>query len=416
MLEFLIKYLRDFSTPKAPSQWAFRASRRSSACVAEPEGRLDILSRAEVSGCPVWDTAFANCRKDHRYYELLEDTVCPEFKYRYFAIRDGTGEIRAIQPFFILDQDLLMGTGSRPDAFTGALRTIWPRFMVLRTLMVGCAAGEGHLDEGDGPAHSGHIELLAKEIISQARKENAGLVVLKEFPVRYRAALSCFLSQGFTRVPSLPMTRLNINYASFDEYMTRALKSATRAKLRKKFRAAEQAAPITMEVVADVSAFVDELYPLYLQVYNRSNWHFEKLTKTYFAELGQRMPDKARFFIWRQNGKIVAFTLCMTEADAIYAEYIGLDYSVALDLHLYHYAVRDMIKWAIANGFKWFRSGGLNYDPKLQMRHLLDPIDLYVRHSSPVLNVILKHALPFLEPTRHQKTLRKFSNYEELWA
>ena len=40
----------------------------------------------------------------------------------------------------------------------------------------------------------------------------------------------------------------------------------------------------------------------------------------------------------------------------------------------------------------------------------------YVRHSSPVLNVIMKHALPFLEPTRHQKTLRKFSNYEELWA
>ena len=37
----------------------------------------------------------------------------------------------------------------------------------------------------------------------------------------------------------------------------------------------------------------------------------------------------------------------MIEDDAIYAEYIGLDYSVAIDLHLYHYAVRDMISWAI---------------------------------------------------------------------
>ena len=392
-------------------EWSWRSSRRS-----KPEGRVDIFSRTEVAACPVWATAFADCRKDHRYYELVEDTVCPHFKYRYFAIRDGAGEICAIQPYFVIDQDLLMGSGSRPDLVTGALRTIWPRLLVLRTLMVGCVVGEGRLDKGEAPPHRCHIELLAKEIISQARKENAALIVLKEFPARYRSVLSCFLSQGFTRVPSLPMTRLNIDYASFDDYMAKALKSATRAKLRRKFRAAGQARPITMEVAVDVSAFVDELYPLYVQVYNRSNLHFERLTKSYFVELGRRMPDKVRFFIWRQNGKIVAFLLCMLEGEAIYAEYIGLDYTVALDLHLYHYAVRGVITWAIANGFKWFRSGGLNYDPKLQMRHLLDPIDLYVRYRSPVLNVILKWGLPFLEPTHHHKALQKFSNYEELWA
>ena len=37
----------------------------------------------------------------------------------------------------------------------------------------------------------------------------------------------------------------------------------------------------------------------------------------------------------------------MIEGDAFYTEYIGLDYSVALDMHLYHYAVRDMISWAM---------------------------------------------------------------------
>lgn len=111
---------------------------------------------------------FAGCRKDHRYYELVEDTVCPHFKYRYFAIRDGTGSISAIQPYFVIDQDLIMGRGSRPDVFTGAVRTIWPRFLVLRTLMVGCAVGEGQLCESTALPHGRHIELLAKEIISHA--------------------------------------------------------------------------------------------------------------------------------------------------------------------------------------------------------------------------------------------------------
>jgi hypothetical protein len=31
----------------------------------------------------------------------------------------------------------------------------------------------------------------------------------------------------------------------------------------------------------------------------------------------------------------------MLDGDAISAEYIGLNYAIALDLHLYHYAVRD---------------------------------------------------------------------------
>jgi hypothetical protein len=173
------------------------------------------------------------------------------------------------------------------------------------------------------------------------------------------------------------MTRLNIDYESFEDYARRALKSATRAKLKRKFKAAEKDAPIVMEMVTDVSAVIDEIYPLYLQVYHRSKLRFDKLTKGYFVGLGLKMPDKARFFLWRQNERIVAFTLCMIEEDTLYAEYIGLEYAVDLDLHLYHYAVRDMINWGIANGFKFFGAGALNYDPKLQMRHRLEPIDLY---------------------------------------
>jgi hypothetical protein len=391
----------------------FRSGRKGP---IKPAGRVDILSRPELSHCLRWGHAFGSERKDHRYYEVVEDTINPEFEYGYFGIRDESGVICAVQPFFILGQDLLLGVSLRLRSLVVTIRRVWPRFMVLRTLMVGCAAGEGHLDEVDEPFLSRNSELLAKQIVGHARDRNAALVVLKEFPSRYRSSLTCFLSHGFARIPSLPMTRLNIDYASFDDYMAKSLKSSTRAKLRKKFRATEQAAPISMEIITDVSALIDELFPLYLQVYNKSKMQFEKLTKAYFCELGRRMPDKVRFFIWRQNGKIVAFTLCMTEADSLFAEYIGLDYSVALDLHLYHYAVRDMISWAIANGFKWFRSSGLNYDPKLQMRHVLDPADLYVRHCSVVLNAVLKRALPLLEPVRHDKTLQKFSNYRDLWA
>lgn len=377
--------------------------------------RVEVFTRADLARHPHWDRAFADQRKDRRYYEIVEDTICPEFRYRYFALADARGTVQAVQPFFILDQDIVAGTGPRTRAVIDRVRRLWPRFLRLRTLMVGCAAGEGHLD-ADGHAHRRNAQVLASAIVRHARDQRARLIVFKEFPAKYRDTLACFLRHGFVRIPSLPMTKLDIEYASFDEYMTTALNSATRRKLRKKFAATAQGPAIEMSVVCDASPIVDELHPLYLQVYERSKLRFEKLTKEYLCRVGRTMPDKVRFFVWRREGRIVAFSLCMIHGDAIYAEYIGLDYRVALDLHLYHYLVRDLVTWGIANGCKWFRSSGLNYDPKLHLRHVLDPVDLYVRHTSAIVNAVLKLVLPLIEPTRHDKTLRKFANYHELWA
>jgi len=377
--------------------------------------RVQVVSRAELAHCRQWRSAFSGSRKHNRYYELVEDTIRQGFDYRYFVIRDALGEVRAIQPFFILDQDLLAGSSQRTGALVAAVRRLWPRFLKLRTLMVGCTAGEGHLD-GDEFSRAENARLLASAIVTHARALRAQMIVLKEFPAKYREPLRCFLHSGFSRVPSLPMTRLNIDYLSFADYMNRALNSATRRKLRRKFLATAQAPPIEMSVVPDVAPIIDDVYPLYLQVYERSKLRFEKLTREFFCGLGRLMPEIVRFFVWRQEARIVAFSLCMIEGDAIFAEYIGLDYSVALKLHLYHYAVRDMISWAIAKGYKWLRSGPLNYDPKLHLRHLLDPIDLYVRHTSALPNALLKRILPLIEPTRFDLTLKKFSNYDDLWG
>jgi len=168
------------------------------------------------------------------------------------------------------------------------------------------------------------------------------------------------VQRGFARAPSMPMTMLDIRYESFEAYMAKALRSSARRKLRKKLEATAGVSNIRMSVTDDAASFVDEIYPLYLQVFERSKMQFEKLTKDFFRQLGRRMSDKVRFFAWRRGNMLVAFSLCMVQGDSLYAEYVGFDYSVALDLHLYHYVVRDMISWGISKGYKWFRSSGLN--------------------------------------------------------
>src|SRR5467141_1810054 len=385
----------------------------SSAC--RESFSISVVSRAELSGCAPWTSTFADQRKDYRYYEILDDTLRGDFEYRYFAIADNNGRVRAIQPFFLVDQDILEGLDAERIHWISLIRRFYPRFLKLRTLMIGCSAGEAHLAATENLPVDIVAETLSNGIIKQARSLNAQLIVLKEFPSRYRRVLHCFLQRGFARAPSMPMTMLDIGYDSFDAYMIKALKSSTRKKLRKNLDATAGVSDIRMSVTNDATSFVDEIYPLYLQVFERSRMRFEKLTKDFFRQLGQRMNDKVRFFAWRRGNMLVAFSLCMVQGDSLYAEYVGFDYTVALDLHLYHYVVRDMISWGISRGYKWFRSSGLNYDPKLHMRHRLDPIDLYVRHTSTLANAIFRLALPWIVPVRYDATLKLFPNYKELW-
>jgi predicted N-acyltransferase len=213
------------------------------------------------------------------------------------------------------------------------------------------------------------------------------------------------------------MTRLRLDgYADFDTYMAHAMSKNARKSLRRNLRRAESAGPITLDVLSDVSAIIDEVYPLYLQVYERASLRFEKLTREYLCRLGREMPERSRFFVWRKEGRAVAFAVTMVAGDTLYDLYIGLQYPLALELHLYFYTFRDVIGWAIGQGLKWYCSTPLGYDPKLQLGCELAPLDLYVRHRSPVVNLVMKRLLPLLEPTRNDRVLRGFRNYEEMWG
>ena len=130
--------------------------------------------------------------------------------------------------------------------------------------------------------------------------------------------------------------------------------------------------------------------------------------------LGQRIPERVRFFLWRQNGRIIAFNFSMIHEDTLYDLGLGLDYAVALDLSLYFLTWHDVIEWSLQNGIKAYHTGPLNYDPKLHLKLTLAPLDLYARHNWALLNPIFKLAIKYLEPTRHDPVLQKFPNASEL--
>jgi hypothetical protein len=384
--------------------------------VATSFGRAVVANRVPEADARTWASGLAHQANDHRYYELTHEALGHQFEHYYLLLQDHSGKTRAVQPFLIVKQDLVTGMPKAIRRAMDAIRRRFPSTLVMRMLMVGCSAGEGHLVRDNT---TGSVEWVAQALSEAlqpvARRFKAAMVVMKDFPKTYRKALRPFRRYGYARVPSMPGSRLDLNFKSFDDYVQTKLSHKTRKNLRSKYRKAAAGAPVTMEVVTDVEPYIDELFPLYAQVLERSQYKFEELTKSYFVQISRRMGDRAFFFIWRQNGKAVAFSSCAGHDGVLRDHYIGLDYKVALDSHLYFVTFRDIVTWAIENNYHSYYSAPLNYEPKYHLRHDLVPLDLYVRTSWNWINPLFRAVVPYLEPTRYDPMIRKFANAHELW-
>jgi hypothetical protein len=384
--------------------------------VATSFGRAVVANRVPEADAETWAAGLQHQANDHRYYELTHDALGHQFEHYYLLLQDHAGKTRAIQPFLIVNQDLVTGMPKAIRRAMDKIRRRFPSALVMRMLMVGCSAGEGHLvrDRSTGSvewvAHA-----LSEALRPVARGFRAAMIVMKDFPKSYRKALRPMRRSGYARVPSMPGSRLDLNFKNFEDYLQTKLSHKTRKNLRSKYRKAAAGPLVEMEVVSDIAPHIDELFPLYRQVLERSQYKFEELTKSYFVQVSRRMGERALFFIWRQNGKAVAFSSCAGHEGVLRDHYIGLDYKVALEHHLYFVTFRDIVTWAIENKYHTYYSAPLNYEPKYHLRHDLVPLDLYVRTSWNWINPLFRAVVPYMEPTRYDPMIRKFANAHELW-
>ena len=369
-------------------------------------GSAEVFSSASHLPADLCVGAFAGQTRDLRYYEIAEQSLAGQFEHRYLVLR-GTapGEV-AVQPVFLVDQDILEGLPRRVhDALTWPRRLI-PRWLKMRMLVAGCSAGNGALDRSEPWA----VDALCEALRIYARQKKAAMILLKDFPGSYREILRPLETAGFRRVPSMPDCALELNFATFEDYMRDQLGR----KLRYKYIKLNKRPPIDCEVRTDVTPLADEIHALYLQTHARSKMRFECLTPEFFARIGREMPERVRFFLWRVEGKLAAFALCLVQGETIHHLNIGFDYAISLDLQLYFVTMRDIFRWSLTQGLKHYATGQLNYDPKLHFKMRLTPLDLYSRHTSGLINPFFKLALGYLQPVRHDPIIRQFPNASEL--
>lgn len=377
-------------------------------------GRIRVVPLTEVRETDAWQLGLRDQTKDHRYYEIVADTL--GFDCRAFVLEDQAGQVLAVQPFFFVEQDLVVTAPAWIQGPVGFVRRAFPSFLRLKMLMLGCAAGEGSLVRTEAPPTL--VEALRETVLRAARAFGAKLVVWKDFSSSERAALQS-LRNGpagtrYVQIASMPATRMNFDFATFNEYLERRLSRVTRKSVRRKYKAVAAAPPITMTVTNTLDKDMDEALALYEQVFARSSLQFEHLNREFLQQLSERLPERVRYFLWRQEGRLIAFSLCLVHDGVIYDEYLGLDYRIALDLHLYFVTFRDVLTWALSQGIKSYCSTPLSYDPKFHLGFDLAPLDLYFALPWPWMNVLAQPFMRYMSPTRAEPVLASFANASEM--
>ena len=354
----------------------------------------------------IWSATFSDTPKDFQYYQLLEQTMRSHFDFRYLLVFDEGDRPLALQPLIIATQDLTASAGGKFAQLVARMRGSFPRFFQSRMALAGCLVGEGKIGMLGSPDTV--VPLLAEALEEFARTERIGLLAFKDFPAASRKTLSCLERIGYVRLAGFPSLAIDLNFSSFEEYMMTRLSKVTRKTLRRKFRVADGASPpLTLEVLFDVERQINEIYPLYLAVAQQSDVRFEVFTREYFIEAPRLAPGRFRYFIWRRAGRVVAFSFCTIWNGTIYDNDIGFDYTVAHELNLYYVTFRDLLNWALSHGLRRYASAPFNYDPKLHLRLELQPVDIYVKHISHMLNPLVKAFAPAFEPARSDPTLRR---------
>src|SRR5215471_19954546 len=156
------------------------------------EGVGKGLQLRELQTCDAWKRALQSKCQDYRYYEIVDETLEGGFDYRYLLLEDHSRNPRAIQPVFFVRQNLVEGVPGKIRSIVDGIRKVFPRFLTMRVLMVGCAAGTGDLGPFSKKDEPWVANALQATLRTYAKQNKASLIVLKDFPATYRSKLERF--------------------------------------------------------------------------------------------------------------------------------------------------------------------------------------------------------------------------------
>jgi len=369
-----------------------------------------IIYKADDIAPDKWDEVFPSIAESYNFFRTLDQTTADQFKNCYITIYDGP-DLVCIAPCFIMDYPLETTVEGPLRKIIETIKKVFPRFLCLRVLICGASACEGRIG-----IKSHHVAAVMKKLIavlfSLAHQEKTALIAFKDFPPTASSILSPLRNIGFHEIQGYPSAVLPIRFKSFDEYLS-SLSRSTRKDLKRKFAKTADHTKIEMEIRNDLGEYLDYAYTLYINTLKKSEVRFEIMPKTFFRNISLNMPGETKYFLWKIDGKLAAFSLCLVKNRVLVDAYIGMDYAFAHKYHFYYLTFRDILVWCMENKITAYEAGALNYDPKKRLDFEFIPQYVYARHVNPAANIFFGWICNLIKPENYDPLLKSLKAHEK---
>lgn len=200
---------------------------------------------------------------------------------------------------------------------------------------------------------------------------------------------------------TLPTCILNINFKTLKAYLQH-LRSSYRRRLNKAIKNCqdieikeinETKETIEKKEINETKEFDDnivDIYHLYLNTYNKSNYKLEKLEKGFFEKI-----DAVKLVFLKED-KPIGFVLLKKVKEKLVFMLCGMDYEYDTT-DLYYYMLLNIIEYAIKNNCKIIDFGQTSEETKMKFGAVLEKRYFYAHHSNKILNQIVKLGKGVLE-------------------
>lgn len=356
-----------------------------------------------------WDRCFPGDPEAWAYYRAVERAGLPGFSWFYASV-ERAGEVVLVVPGFVTEYRL---DTTIQGLWKSLLRPLAPMLRHPLVCLGSPAADKCHLGFSPDLAageHPAAVATLLAAFDAFARTRGSGFMAVKDLAEEDASApvLSAFAQAGYARQRSLPTAVLPLDFADDEAYLA-SLSRATRKDIRRKLRN-EARVGIEWRVGAEAVDQVEAMVALYERQRARSAVDFEQfehLTPAYFTNVLTGLGEGARVALYRHEGRLVGFNLCLEGERLFIDKFIGLDDRLGRELDLYAISWLTNVRHCLARGIPALQTGQTAYALKRRLGSRLAPNWLLFRHRSGWINQLLHLAGPLLAADRWDEDVVK---------
>jgi len=269
-------------------------------------------------------------------------------------------------PFFVTDYNLLttLELALQRKIRALPLYNYWRKYITPRTCFIGTTVSEYALLPS---------VIQANDWIATYKQKlapNYPFLIIKDLPqtspllsnIENTRAAECIAAakkQGFIIVEGQALAYVPINFSSVDEYLSRLSKTTRKGFRRKlKSRDALEISRISTgdKIFSDVKT-INEFYSLYLNVFQQSEIHFDKLTRDFFSSMLQDAINSGIVMIYRHQGELIGYNICFVHEDKLIDKYVGFQYPAAREHNLYFVSWFENLQYALDHRLKFYVAG-----------------------------------------------------------